>query len=82
VIGKIEMLGGLEDDGEINLISRVACLANLLGLQVGVEDKHKRMSEQRFDSIWCWPVAQYLNGLSYGSTHIQPSKQKNKMTLF
>jgi hypothetical protein len=39
VIGKMEMLGGVGDDGVINLISYVVCLANFMDLQVGLEDR-------------------------------------------
>jgi hypothetical protein len=44
VIGKMEMLLGVEDNGVINLISYVACLVNFMDLQLGVEDQHRRKS--------------------------------------
>jgi hypothetical protein len=52
VIGKMKMLGG-GDDGVINLISYVVCLANFMDLQVGLEEEHRRTRELGFNSTWC-----------------------------
>jgi hypothetical protein len=40
----MKMLGG-GDDGVINLISYVVCLANFMDLQVGLEEEHRRTRE-------------------------------------
>jgi hypothetical protein len=40
----MKMLGGVGDDGAINLISYVTCLANFMNLQVGSEEQES----------WAW----------------------------
>jgi hypothetical protein len=48
VIGKMEMLGGVEDDGVINLISYEACLANFIDLHLGVGNGEKIQGSSDF----------------------------------
>jgi hypothetical protein len=44
----MEMLGGVEDDGVINLISYEASLANFIDLHLGVENGEKIQGRSDF----------------------------------
>jgi hypothetical protein len=48
---KLELLGGVEDDGVINLVSHMACIANFMDLQLWTENGGKQMLG--FGALWC-----------------------------